>query len=310
MDELFTPVSTTYLKPRKEPESLLTEVKSRPQHGNSQIQRPQAINSSEDALDALKSQPDYDTLIVTLSFLTSNKSASDGFRLGAPSPKSAAIIHQLVVEIAPNYWTLLLEGTAREDPHAHDSKPQDAELFLRCLRSVTGLNAIITQIRALLHDSRLGGGDIKRNDTELNLGIFLDLLGVLLSGNKTVRDMWQYSTNELVNSALKKAQSQKLCSLLTNGQITSMAAEALAVNNSSQPWNETLWIADGVEYSKWLARNITTWAIHASQSNELDACSDLFQRSLSLNYTGKSVQSYIPSCRSPSIPRGSHQGHH
>lgn len=283
MDELLTPVSTTYLKPRDEPELLLTEVKpTAPTHTT---ERNRVVSSAEDALDVLKNQPDYDTLIAVLKFLTSRKPGSDGFQFHVPGPKSAGIISLLVSEIAPNYWTLLLEGSSDDGTHPGGSRPPDAELFLRCLRSVTGLNAAIAQIKALIQESRVGGKEAKRLDVSLNLKILLDLLAAMLHGDESVHDIWTSSTHGISNVSMKKAQSQKLGSLLANGQIASVSAEALAVIESDGVRLETQWIADGVEYSKWVGRNIVTWAKTQTNEEELSSCSDLFQRSLSLSYS-------------------------
>ncbi|KAJ3522171.1 hypothetical protein NM208_g12973 [Fusarium decemcellulare] len=283
MDDLLTPVSTTYLKPRKDPEPLLTEVKATSQRRENN--KVSAIFTADEALDALKGQPDYDTLVVVLRFLNSNKSASDGFSLRTPSPKSAAIVHLLVSEIVPNYYTLLIEGTVADDAQPDEPQVQDAELLLGCLRNLTGLNATITQIRALIQESRIGGKEEKRSDISLNLGILLDLLAALLTGSGTIRDIWRSSTLGISNAALQKVQSQKLGSVLTNGQIVSLAAEALELVGRDRVRPETQWIADGLEYSRWMGANIVRWAKFSPEEHEMTFCSDLFQKSLSLHHS-------------------------
>ncbi|KAF5006167.1 hypothetical protein FDECE_7442 [Fusarium decemcellulare] len=285
MDDLLTPVSTTYLKPRKDPEPLLTEVKATSQRKENN--KFSTISSADEALDALKGQPDYDTLVTVLRFLTSNKPASDGFSLRTPSPKSAAIVHLLVSEIAPNYYTLLIEGTVADDAQPDEPQVQDAELLLGCLRNLTGLNATITQIRALTQESRIGGKEEKRSDISLNLGILLDLLAALLTGSGTIRDIWSSSTLGIFNAALQKVQSQKLGSVLTNGQIVSLSAEALELVGRDRVRPETQWIADGLEYSRWMGANIVHWAKSSPEEREMTFCSDLFQKSLSLHHSGK-----------------------
>ncbi|KAF4466884.1 dna replication checkpoint tel2 [Fusarium albosuccineum] len=283
MDDLLTPVSTTYLKPRKDPEPLLTEVKATSQRKeNNKIS---TISTADEALDALKGQPDYDTLVVVLRFLNSNKPASDSFSLRTPSPKSAAIVHLLVSEIVPNYYTLLIEGTVADDVQPDQSQVQDAELLLGCLRNLTGLNATITQIRALTQESRIGGKEEKRSDISLNLGILLDLLAALLTGSGTIRDIWSSSTLGISNAALQKVQSQKLSSVLTNGQIVSLAAEAIELVGRDRVRPETQWIADGLEYSRWMGANIVHWAKSSPEEHEMTFCSDLFQKSLSLHHS-------------------------
>lgn len=285
MDELLTPVSTTYLKPRKEPEPFFTEIKSTKPVETSESSW--SVTSADETLDALKSQPDYDTLLSALHFLAKQKPSSDGFNLQIPGPKSAAIVHLLVSDIAPNYWTLLLEGSADEDPQAEGPRSRDAELFLRCLRNVSGLNAIIAQTRALIQESRIGGKEAKRSDTSLNLATLVHLLAAVLDADDFVHTIWKSAVGGLSNAAMKKAQSQQLLSILTNGRIISIAAEAFVVIGRQQARPEIQWIADGVEYVKWIGRNITAWAKLSPAGDELRFCSDLFQRSTSLSYSGK-----------------------
>lgn len=306
MDELLTPVSTTYLRPRKEPEPFLTEVKSTRLVEASGSSR--SIASADEALDALKSQPDYDTLLSALRFLTKQKPSSDGFSLQSPGPKSAAIVHVLVSEIAPNYWTLLLEGSHDESVETEGSRSKDAELLLRCLRSVTGLNAITAQTRSMIQELRVGGKEGKRSDISLNLSTLVSLLAAVLGGDDFIHNIWRSSVGSLSNTAMQKAQSQQLISILTNGRLVSISAEALVVIGNQQARSEIRWIADGVEYVKWLGQNISTWAKLSPSGDGLKFCSDLFQRSISLSYSGMCLKLWYLHWLTPD--RNPHQNCH
>lgn len=281
MDDLLTPVSTTYLKPRIEPQQLLTEVKPDIQH-----EKITSISTPDEALDALKSQPDYDTLVTVLKFLNDDRPTSDGFSFQTPNPKSAAIVHLLVSEIAPNYYTLLVEGAAEHD--GSEEQPH-VELLLRCLRSSTGLNATMTQIRAHIQEARLGGKEEKRIDIALNLGILLDMTASLLRGLESIRAIWASSVKQLTNADLQRVQSQKLGSLLTNGQIVSVSAEALEIVGRDRVRDDSRWIADGLAYSRWIGNSIVSWVKSSPVDEEATFCADVFQKSLSLHHSGKFV---------------------
>ncbi|KAH6960937.1 telomere length regulation protein-domain-containing protein [Fusarium avenaceum] len=283
MDDLLTPVSTTYLKPRNEPEPLFREVKTASSQGEPRT--PSAISTADDAVDALKNQPDYDSLISVLQFLSSHRTASDGFSFSAPSPKNASIIHLLVTEIAPNYWTLLLEG-AVEDATRHDTAlPSDADLFICCLRSLTGLNAVITQIRALIQEARLGGKEERRTDLSLNLGILLSVLSSILVIDGSIPAIWSESTRSIANTGLQRIQSQKLSSILTNGQIVSTSAEAMEIIGRDKIRDDTQWVGDGLLYSTWMGNAIVAWVISSPEADAMSLSSELFQRALSLQHS-------------------------
>ena len=66
-----------------------------------------SVSSLADAVEHLKSQPDYDSLISTLKFLRK------GNQLCAPSPATAQIVQLLVSDLVPNYWPLLRERAGR-----------------------------------------------------------------------------------------------------------------------------------------------------------------------------------------------------
>ncbi|TVY71129.1 DNA replication checkpoint protein tel2 [Fusarium oxysporum f. sp. cubense] len=283
MDDLLTPVSTTYLKPRNEPEPLFTEVKPA-----STQKKPASISdksTADEIIDALKSQPDYDTLISVLNFLNNPKSASSNFSFSTPNPKTASIIHLLVSEIASNYWTLLLEGNIEDDAKGKTELPRDADLFLGCLRSLTGLNAVITQLRVLIQESRLGGKEEKRVDLSINAGILLSILSSIIGSARSIPTMWSSSTKGISNAALQRVQCQKLASILTNGQIVSIAAEALEVMGRDQVDDGVHWIADGLRYSRWVGNAIVSWVHSSPEPDGMTFACELFQKSLSLHHS-------------------------
>ncbi|KAG5663911.1 hypothetical protein KAF25_006496 [Fusarium avenaceum] len=291
MDDLLTPVSTTYLKPRNEPEPLFREVKTASSQGEPRTSS--VITTADDALDALKNQADYDSLISVLQFLSSHRTASDGFSFSAPSPKNASIIHLLVTEIAPNYWTLLLEGAEDDATHHHTALPSDADLFICCLRSLTGLNAVITQIRTLIQEARLGGKEERRTDLSLNLGILLSVLSSILVTDGSIPAIWSGSTRSIANTGLQRIQSQKLSSILTNGQIVSTSAEAMEIIGRDKVRDDTQWVGDGLLYSTWMGNAIVAWVISSPEADAMSFSSELFQRALSLQHSENLIKIVI-----------------
>uniref|UniRef100_A0A8H7N9K8 Telomere length regulation protein conserved domain-containing protein n=1 Tax=Bionectria ochroleuca TaxID=29856 RepID=A0A8H7N9K8_BIOOC len=281
MDELLTPISTTYLKPKAAEAPLLTEVTSQNKQITPAALAAGKITSPDEALDTLKNQPSYDALLATLEFLTNSEgSKNSDFSLHIPSPKSAAIVKILVTEIAHNYWPLF---SASGDGDTNDTlRPKGA--FVSCLSSVTGVNAILSHMVALVNEVKSSSKGISRSDLTLHLEIFLDLLSTILSGDHAAQHLWTTSTKELTNDILKKGQTQTFVSLLTNGRIVSVAAEALTLVGEGQLRNIPRWTADGLEYTLWLGRNTIRWAKLESSDTEMQICSDLVLRGASLGY--------------------------
>ncbi|EGR50761.1 uncharacterized protein TRIREDRAFT_57568 [Trichoderma reesei QM6a] len=288
MDELLTPVSTTYLKPRKDAQPLLSEVSSTKRVVD--LPKVSQVNSPDEALEILRNQPDYDSLVRVLRYLTTDAAQPDAFNVHVPGPKSAAIIHVLVTDIAANYWTLLKEGGASAG--TEDGR-DDLHLFVACLQSVTGLNAVLTHLKALIQEHKLGSKEAKRIDLVLHISIFLDVLATVLEGDSAIQALWTASTQRLATQALRKVQSQALLSLITGGRILSIAAEAIEVAGSENVDAKTTWPADGAKFTQWVAHNVIAWAKLIKTEHDLQFCSDVFQRGLSLGYQESLVKTVI-----------------
>ncbi|KAK1240866.1 hypothetical protein MKX07_006299 [Trichoderma sp. CBMAI-0711] len=288
MDELLTPVSTIYLKPRKDAQPLLSEVSSTKRAV--EIPKVSQVNSPDEALEILRNQPNYDSLVRVLRYLITDAAHPDAFNVHVPGPKSAAIIHVLVTDIASNYWTLLKEGGASAGT---EDGCDDLHLFVACLQSVTGLNAVLTHLKALIQEHKLGSKEAKRTDLVLHISIFLDVLATVLDGDSAIQALWTASTQRLATRALRKVQSQALLSLITGGRILSIAAEAIEVAGSEHVDAKTTWPADGAKFTQWVAHNVIAWAKLIKTEDDLHFCSDVFQRGLSLGYQESLVKTAI-----------------
>ncbi|KAL7936177.1 telomere length regulation domain-containing protein [Trichoderma chlorosporum] len=288
MDELLTPVSTTYLKPRKDAQPLLSEVSST--RRVTEVPKVSQVDSPDGALELLRNQPDYDSLVQVLRYLTKDAGQTDSFNVHVPGPKSAAITHVLVTDIASNYWTLLKEGG--ENDGVEDDR-DDLRLFVTCLRSVTGLNAILSHLKALTQEHKLGAKESKRPDLILHINIFLDLLATVLEGENAIQNLWIASTENVRAQTQKKVQSQALLSLITGGRIQSISAEAIEAAGSENVRSQTTWPADGAKFSQWVGHNVMAWAKLSIGESELHFCSDVFQRGMSLGYLETLVKTVI-----------------
>ncbi|KAL2757409.1 hypothetical protein ACRALDRAFT_2099194 [Sodiomyces alcalophilus JCM 7366] len=269
MEELLTPVSQTYFKPRRQENLGASKLPT----GREPVRpaAPASLTSIQDALELLKSQPDYDALISALKFLAEDD------RISNPIPESAQVIQVLTSDIILNYWPLLKDGD-----------PGDLDLMLYCLRNITSVNSLITQMKALTQESKSSSKGAKRPDITLGLAILLQVLTSLLEGHESLRILWSSTRVHLDNPMRQKAMAHELVTLFSGGKLVSVAAEALAVARESGAEKEDRWVADGLQYSLWLGSNVAAWISSNPPNNQDKLCSDLFARALRLGYSADS----------------------
>ena len=277
----MTPISTSRLSANNE--SLLQEVVLKKKdtiertHSSGQI----SLRSPEEALEVLRHEPDYDQLVATLQYLSREESGST-FDIKEPGPTTAKLVQVLVSEIVPNYWTLLNEDS-------RDTKSSALGLLLSCLRSLTGTNAIIVRLRALLQEAKSSDGKPKRPDIAINLAVLLNLVCLLLKGDDCIRAIWNAVTRTLKGNVKARMLSQEVLSTFGSGRVLSLTAEALehAKDHKAEVDTSNIWLANGQEYTKWLSENIVKWQLTSPTPDETKLCSELFLKALRLGHSGK-----------------------
>ncbi|KAI0459314.1 telomere length regulation protein [Xylaria acuta] len=240
------------------------------------VRVPQAVFESaspEEALETLKNQPSYDTLLAVLEYLRNESKNKHNFDIRTPAPLSAQIIHVLVTEIVPNYWTVLQEP----------SDKNGIGVLLACLRSLPGINATLTYIRSLIRELKSQPRASNSSHVIFNLVYTLSLLASLLDDDGEVMRMWDYIASVSKATNIRSLR-QEFLSLFTSGKIVSLSAEAEdACRETSRPM-EPLWIADNKQYISWLARNQVQWAIVQSEKDDLNICAELGARAMRLGH--------------------------
>ena len=279
MEDLLTPLTTIITRKENLPERHLNEVGHERQsaalvHG--------AIDSKEDALKALQSKPDLDLLIRVLRFLDTSTANNNDFNIKAPGPAAAQLIFVLVSDIVPDYWALL----------AGPSQAKEQHLLLRCLKSVSGIGAIIAHLRLCLDaitgqkpDDNLGKSRASRTIRDL-----LNVLETLLRKDNLISTIW----NEIAIFDLKSPQRNLLwkefISSVAGGRILSLAAEAHQfLRQQSSEIEKTSWLSSGDEYSTWMGQNVI-YMLTASKADApgvLEPLAQILGKALSLGYSGE-----------------------
>ncbi len=288
MEGLLTPVSTSYKKPEQEPNEDLVEVPKLV------LRAPSHAATPAEALEILRSEPDYAALISTLKYLGQN---ADGFDITSPSPLAAQIVHTLVSDIIPSYWNILYEPRKVKSLESVGrgiyKVSSELELLLSCLRSVTGLNAILLRLKQHVQEAKASKKEIGGHNVQNTLTVLLQVLQALLQGAKTASKFWAQICKTCDTAVKHKAVWNELLSAIGGGKILGMAAEVEdVINDLSKSLQERHWIGDGRQYGLWLAQNISYWAMTLPLESEdgWSNCGDLFSKALRLGHSGRVIR--------------------
>ncbi|KAI2781829.1 telomere length regulation protein-domain-containing protein [Daldinia loculata] len=282
MEGLLTPVSQNYRKSSQHDE--LFKI-SEPARSTPKTQTEFSSSSPEEALEALKSQPSYDLLLSVLKYLQKGLRGDHSFDIRKPTPQSAQIIHVLVTEIVPNFWTVL------QDASTGRSKG-DLHVLVSCLRSLAGINAVVAYLRALLKEAKLDSKSLKDSRVSFNLSFVLELLTYLLHSHDDIKYIWS-NAGSLEKPTQIRLVRQELVSLFTNGKIISLSAEAEDICRQAGQLKAEVWISNVKLYIDWLAQNIVQWVGSGVSEAELKVCADILTRGMRLGHSEGLINTLI-----------------
>ncbi|KAI1436788.1 telomere length regulation protein-domain-containing protein [Xylaria sp. CBS 124048] len=270
MADFLTPVSLSYKKSNRLDEARGIPVSSRP------VQGPQAVfegTSPEEALDALRNQPSYDTLLDVLRYLQNGGKGKRSFDIRVPGPLNAQIVHALVTEIVPNYWAVLETSSNRKD----------IDVLLACLQSLPGINAALTYLRSLIKEAKSEPNGLKNSHVAFNLTYILSLITCILGDDSSVMRIWSCVSSE-DSPARVRPLRQEFLSLFTSGRIVSLAAEANDICRRADHPTDTPWVTDNKEYVNWLARSHIHWAQSQIGEEDFKLCAEFGARGMRLGH--------------------------
>ena len=280
MEVLLTPVSTLYEDKREKDALIEVKEPQKPHKPSFKASTP------AEALQVLKNEPDHESLISTLRFLSQDSSE---FNITAPSPIAAQLVHVLVSDIVPSYWPLLFESKKPRRKRAKSKNEPELELLLSCLRSVAGLNALLLNMKQLIQQSKENNKAVGGANIQDCLTILLQVLTEVIHGDDLVENISNALWSSTTRPQQQKATWNELLGITGSGKIVGLAAEAEdAIGELSKKILERCWVADGSAYSCWLARNITHWAksLPKESENEWRNCGELLCKAFRLGYSG------------------------
>ena len=281
MEDLLKPASTAY-KANNQEEGFLTEASTPPRNTRSMDSSIPAPSTPLEALEALKSEPDFTSLATSLDYLVE----SNDVNLHLPSPLGSQIINVLVSDIVPNYWELLSKQKRCKGGWPHN---KERSQLLESLRSVSGLGAIVVKLKALLEESRRTAKKVDGLNISTLIKDYIVLLGAILEDESTLKSL--HSALSSAPRSLQQALWQELVSFIGGGRLLSVAAEASSLlKEARKDVKNSAWIADPVTYSTWIGKNLATWASQLSISGDdeaWNALSTMLSKSMRLGHSGE-----------------------
>ncbi|KAI9834743.1 MAG: hypothetical protein M1819_002829 [Sarea resinae] len=251
------------------------------------------ISTPHDALELLRSQPDHKTLLRIFKFIDPIQSEQTGFNINAPGPASSQLVNVLVTKIVPDYWSILATETLADDESSTYTEERSA--LLRCLKSVTGLGAITTQLNLIVVQSRGDNAEsgLAKPDISQHITNFLSVMLALMEHDSFVWEIWTEMTKMTISATQETMLWKEFISLVASGKVLAIVAEAVDVVKSlSTSHTEDTWIGNGRDYASWIGQNIATMAskLQIGEIKTWKALAQFCAKSFSLGYLDPIVQ--------------------
>jgi len=222
-------------------EHVLTAQTPAPQPGPPKAAKIDAfaVQSPEDALQLLRSEPDTDSLLSILKRVSSSDGLQVGFSIHSPTPVGAQITNTIVSSIVPTFWSALEE--------------QDRAWITAAVFNVTGINSLIARIQLLISQTK----DSKTQDNLPALRDVFDVANSLLKGDDRISMMWTGLWRSTPDNIKRNLAWKECCGLLASGRVANVLAEAediLCSNGGEHAVKSPM--ANAQQYAAWLGSNI------------------------------------------------------
>ncbi|KAL8647573.1 MAG: hypothetical protein Q9210_005476 [Variospora velana] len=210
------------------------------------------IQSAEQALDVLNSQPKPELLLRVLQWISGNILDNPGLDINIHTAQASRFCHVLVNVIIPNHWSQICNNNSKINRSLRG-------LMILTLSSVTGISAIALRMRLLIKSDAVAEGEsqIRNSGKARLLEDLLSFLEAMLERDNFLSSVWSRLSASLPSSPRRYLLWKELVILLGNGRVLSISAEAEdIVVRESPDIRERSWLSDGSRYSSWLGRNL------------------------------------------------------
>ena len=244
------------------------------------------IDSPDEALEALRSQPDLSIVTNVLRFLHGTTSNFNGFNIRLPGPKSLQIIKQLAGPILFDFWPLLKSYAPERQGIPDSSQVDRRQQFVSCLSGINGLGAIETTLKRLLKTA----GEAVARSKESRIVPIQDLLDVLseVLDQDYLWAIWSGINESHLDEREKLMQWRGLVGLLCMGKVLSVAAEAWNLIKDVDEERSVPWVAESTKFEQWLGKNVVSILLQLEDGESLGwkAVASMYEKSFLLPYPG------------------------
>ena len=230
----------------------------------------------DDAREILKSQPDLKDLLAVLQYLQYGVDGQHDFNIRLASAKASQIINVLVSVTLPDHWPKTSSTKLSND----DSRLKN--LLTSCLSSIIGLGALLTQTKKLA--TAKSGTD----DTSV-LQDYVGVISEILHGQNAILGFLNDVVTFSPGPTHQHVTWQEFNILLGGSKVLGVVSQARAkLAREIFDRMPGAWLGDGLEYSRWLARNISFAATKSTTEGtaKMTMLSQLLKRGMSLGYRG------------------------
>lgn len=290
MDSLLTAVKTSNTGNRREDDHLSEAVSQKnprrlPQGKPAIIEKQCVINTPQEAQRCLSTGPTDSQFLQVLKFLDPMNAAQTGYDITDPEPFTISVLNNLVALAINDRWANI-ENEHRSCPKSIRTRSSKA-IVLRCLTSISGIGALITNLRTNLDKATSQQGE-ESSGRQLLLRDTLSALSRVLQTPLLLLEIYQ-RISRITSPAKKRLAWSQLIAFLASGRALSTAGESLRFMKDGDIPTSIRWLGEGKIYASWLGRCIVSMTT-GLEEDDLEGWSHLAkftQRSLSLGYTSK-----------------------
>ncbi|KAL8995110.1 MAG: hypothetical protein Q9169_005093 [Polycauliona sp. 2 TL-2023] len=284
MDELLVPLKTTKTQSSlgNPGETHLVDTEQRP------VEAAQGeITSSIIALEILRSRPKPTDLVQVTKWLHPRNSTENGFDIHGQTLQASQIIHTLVNDVLPDYWSLLNSDESKQNRRIR-------EAIVLIISNVSGITVLTSRLKTLIGRKEVPKENHTAGDSGQveSMASTLSVLESILKPKDIVYAIW----SRLCTSSdppRGRLLWKELVGLLGGGRVLSTVSEADAIlNKSSDRIRERSWLSDGSKYCFWLGSNLHQLLVlpTVEKNDARKACVKMLERALTLGHVDQTIQ--------------------